>query len=86
MGLLFITVLRIPLPPSCVWIPFFLDGLCISHNSPNYATVTNNPTISMAYNDKSLFLIHITCSSWVAFTSVPCYFPFRTQVDRAASA
>lgn len=61
MGFLFIIVLRIPLPPFCVWIPFFFDGLCISHSSPSYAAVTNNPTIPMAYNDKGLFLIHITC-------------------------
>lgn len=81
-----IIVLKIPLPPFCVWIPFFFDGLCNHHSSPSYAAVTNNSTISKAFNDKGLFLIHITCWSWVAFTSVPCYFHFRTQADRAASA
>lgn len=69
MGLLFTTLLRTPLPPTCAWIPPFPDGLCICHNSPSYAEVTNHPQISMAYNDKGLLLTHITSPSWV--TAVP---------------
>lgn len=55
MGLFFTIILRIPLPPFCVWTLFFLDGLCIIHNGLSYAAVTNDPTISMGYNEKVYF-------------------------------
>ena len=33
----------------CLDSPTFLCGLCICHNSPGYAAVTNNTQMSMAY-------------------------------------
>lgn len=55
MGLLFTTLLRTPLPPTCAWIPLFLGGLCVCHNSPSYAGVTNDPQILMLTMTKVYF-------------------------------